>query len=68
MSDSRNNKSQKPARACGASGITGSDSAATEGNLLFPANDKAPHLALDLMERICNPSNLNKALKKVGGK
>lgn len=65
MSDSRNDKSQKPARAYGASGITGSDSAATEGNLLFPANDKAPHLALDLMERICNPSNLNKAIKKV---
>lgn len=65
MSDSRNNIVQKPEGAYGASGTTGSDSAATEGNLLFPANDKAPHLALDLMERICELSNLNKALKKV---
>ena len=65
MSDSMNNIGQKPERASGASGLTGCDSAATEGNSLFTANDKAPHLALDLMERICEPSNLNKALKKV---
>lgn len=65
MSDSRNNLGQKPERAYGASSLTGRNSAATEGNSLFPANDNTPHLALDLIERICQPSNLNKALKKV---
>lgn len=48
-----------------ASGNDGSKSAAHEETSLFMAENTTPHLISDLMERICNHDNLNKALRKV---
>ena len=66
MSASTGKSGQKlPQGVHGANGNTGSESVATEETLLPAANDKTPHLTLNLMESICNHENLNQALKRV---